>query len=152
MSEPTFIGTVTVHGIDGTLAYTGLATAKNLLRKVSYKDTIQKKQTKDSKAKTVGVKGWDPSPEISISFAPCEPAGSGSIAAAKTRVVIPAFGSKVTLAGFPPDAATAEGVSFNSAKWLYLGGGSIEVGDEDDIMINLDLTKFTDDIAATPNT
>lgn len=150
MAEPTFIGRVYIHGLDGTLAFTGMATDKNELKSLSYRDRITQGRTKDKKGATVGVRGWDPNPMITVRFLVCEPAGAGAIAGAKTRIALPSFGAKVTLAGFPPNVATAEDL-INSAKWLYFDGGEIEFTDEQEVAMTLPLEKFGTDLAATAN-
>lgn len=150
MAEPTFIGRVYIHGLDGTLAYTGMATANNELKTLNYRDETRRADTKDKKGETVGVRLWDPNPKISVTFFPCEAMGAGSIATAKTRAALPSKGAKVTLAGFPPNTATAEDV-VNSAKWIYFGGGELEFTDEGECRMTLPLEKFNTDIAATAN-
>ena len=148
MSEPTFIGRVFVWGLDGTLTYTGLAVAENEPQKLSFQDAVSRHNSKDKKGKTIGVQLWDPNPKITVTFMPCASApGAGAIAIAKTKVVLPARGSKATLTGFPPNTGTAEDVSINSAGWLYLGGGGIEFTNEGEVVITLPLEKFSDDLA-----
>jgi hypothetical protein len=150
MAEPTFIGRVYIHGLDGTLAYTGMATTANELKSLSYRDRITRANTKDKKGETVGVRLWDPNPMVSVRFLVCEPMGAGSIANAKTRMVLPSKGAKVTLAGFPPAVGTAEG-TINSVSWIYFGDGEIEFTDEGEVAMTLPLEKFNTDLAATAN-
>jgi hypothetical protein len=151
MSEPTFIGRVYVWGLDGTLAYTGMSTAQNELQKLSYRDEIARHDSKDKKGETVGVQLWNPNPKTTVTFMPCEAMAAGSIANAKTRVLLPAKGSKVTLAAFPPTVGGAE-ILPNSASWIYFGGGEIEFTNEGEVVMTLPLEKFNTDLAATTNT
>lgn len=144
MAEPTFIGKVTVWGIDGTMTYTGVATTDNVMDTVNYEDTVEEHELKDHKGITVGVKLVNPRENLTINFWPAEPAGAGSIAAAKTNVVLPAKGSKVTI-------ASMSGSPLNGTDWLYLGGGSIEESHEGDVKMTLPLRRYSTDIAATAN-
>lgn len=150
-NEPTYIGRVFVWGLDGTLAYTGLTTAQNEPQRLSYRDEISRHDSKDKKGETIGIQLYNPNPKITVTFMPCQTAGGGSIALSKQNVVLPAKGSKVTLAGFPPNTGTAEDVSVNSAKWIYFGGGGIEFTNEGEVVMTLPLEKFNTDIAATAN-
>jgi len=148
MSEPLYIGRVNVFGLDGTLLHGGIAaTGENEPQSLNLKDDISRHVSKDKKGKTIGLQLYDDNPKISIKYFPCAAAtGAGKIAEAKTKVTLPAKGSKATLAGFPPDPAAAEGI-INSVKWLYLGGGEIEFTNEAEVMITLPLEKFIDDLA-----
>lgn len=150
MAEPTYVGRVYVHGLDGTLAYTGLATTQNELKTLNYRDEVSRKDTLDKKGETVGVRLYNPNPKISVTFFPCQPMGAGSIANSKLRVVLPARGAKITLAGFPPNTATAEDL-INSTAWIYFSGGEVEFTDEGEAKITLPLEKFSTDLAATAN-
>jgi hypothetical protein len=151
MAEPTYIGRVTVWGLDGKLAYTGLLVGENEPTRLTYTDEIARHDSKDRKGETIGVQLYNPTPKLDISFIPCAPMGVGAIAASKQKVVLPAKGSKVTVSEFPPNVGTAEDVTINSAKWLYLGGGSIDFTNEGEAVINLPLHKFNTDIAQTAN-
>lgn len=148
MAEPLFIGAVYVWGLDGNLAYTGMAVNQNEPQKLSYQDDISRHNSKDRKGQTIGVQLYDPNPKASVTFMPRSAAtGAGQIALAKNTVVLPARGSKVTLSGFPPNPLTAEDVSINSAKWIYLGGGSIDSTNEGEVTMTLPLERFGSDLA-----
>ena len=152
MSEPTHVGRVFIWGLDGTLAYTGVGGAilatENEPQSVTYKDDVQRHNTKDKKGKTVAIQLWDPNPKVTIKFMPCAAAtGTGAIATARTKMDLPTRGSKVTLAAFPPNTGTAEDLTINSAKWLYLGGGELSLNNEKEVEMTLPLEKFTDDLA-----
>lgn len=148
MAEPTHIGKVFVWGLDGTLAYSGLLTTENEPSDLTYKDEISRHESKDRKGETCGIQLYDPHPQITIKFMPCSAStGSGQIANARTKVVLPTKGSKVTVAAFPPNTGTAEDVTINSAKWIYLGGGEISLNNEKEVEITLPLEKWSTDFA-----
>jgi hypothetical protein len=145
MAAPTQIGTVTVWGIDGTVAYTGLASTDNILEAANLEDDIDEFERKDAQAEVVGLRLYNPCKKVELTFYPSKPAGSGAIAAAKANVVLPAKGAKVTLAGFA-------GSVYNDTTWLYIKGGRIEEGNEGEAKIVLPLRRYNTDIAATANT
>ncbi len=155
MAEPTFIGRAYVFGLDGTIAYSGwaaMATTDNDPRALEYKDDVQRHDITDKKGTTVGILLFNGNPKITVHFYPSKAAGSGTIASAKTIVSLPTKGSKVTLAGFPPAVGTAEDF-INSAKWIYLGGGSVAFKSDGVVEITLPLERFSDNatIADTAN-
>ncbi len=149
MAAPTFIGYVTVWGIDGTMAYTGMATADNILEGMSYEDGTKEHETKDKQGETIGLRLWDPKKTLTVNFYPGQAAGTGSIAAAKLEVDLPARGSKVTIASMP--AAGSPVFDTNGTTWLYVGGGRIEFGNEQECKMVLPLRRYNTDIAATAN-
>jgi len=145
MSAPTQIGTVTVWGLDGTLLFSGLIAADNILESISLEDDAEELERKDKLGETVGLRVWDPKKRIEVSFYPSKPAGTGAIAGAKTNVVLPTKCAKVEIAGMP-------GSLFNDTTWLYVKGGRVEGANEQEMKITLPLRKYATDIAATANT
>lgn len=156
MSEPTFVGRCYIWGLDGTLAYTGIATSENEMQSMTYKDDCQRHDSKDKKGRTVGVQLWNPNPKVTIKFMPCVDAASGAIATAKTKLQLPPRGSRVTLAGFPPDIGTGEDLDqnpgINSATWIYFQGGEITFNNEKEVEMSLPLERFETNIAEIANT
>jgi hypothetical protein len=150
MTEPTYLGYATIHGLDGTLAYTGLAVTDNLLESLSYQDLCKEMETLDGKGEVVGLKLWQKKKTCTIKFYPGEDALAGAVAAAKLNAVLPAIGSKVTLAAFPPVVATAESI-INSAKWIYAGGGSYDFTREGDLVLTLPLRRYATDLSTVTN-
>ena len=150
MAAPTFIGYVTVWGIDGTMAYTGMATTDNILEGMSYEDGTKEHETKDKQGETIGLRLWDPKKTLTVNFYPGKVAGTGAIAAAKLNADLPAKGAKVTIAAM--QAAASPVFDPNSASWLYVGGGRIEFANEGECKMVLPLRRYNTDIAATANT
>lgn len=148
MAEPTFLGVVYVWGLDGTLLYSGMAITENEPQSLNFSDDISRHDSKDKKGATQGVQLYNPNPKLSITFMPrATNTGAGAIAAAKANVILPPKGANVALADFPPDAGTAEGVAINSAKWKYLGGGTIGFTNEGEVTMTLPLERFATDLA-----
>jgi hypothetical protein len=151
MAEPIFLGQATVHGIDGTLAYTGVATTDNIIDSVNFVDGVKEQEVLDGKGEVVGLKLWQKKRTITIKFYPSEPAAAGAVATAKTNAVLPAIGSKVAIAAMPPVVGTADSAVINSAKWIYAGGGSYDFTREGDLVMTLPLRLYTNDLATTTN-
>lgn len=152
MAEPTFLGRAYIWGLDGTLLYSGMAAANNEPQSLEYRDEYSRHDTKDKKGDTVCVILYNANPKLTIDFMPFEAAGAGTgeVATAKTRMVLPPIGAKVTVDAFPPVVGSkdAAGDTINSAKWLYLGGGSIRFSPEAEVVMSLPLEKFATDLAA----
>lgn len=146
MAEPTHIGTVTVWGIDGTVAYSGLASTENLPETVSLEDGTDEHESKDAKGEVVGLKLFNPVARATVKVYPSKAAGTGAIAAARANIILPVKGAKVTLAGFHANSG------LNSSAWIYAGGGSQEYNNVGEVALNLPLRKYNTDIAATANT
>lgn len=150
--EPLFIGRVYVFGLDGTLLHGGIAVVgENEPQSLNFKDDISRHDSKDKKGKTIGIQLYNPNPKINIKYMPCAAAtGAAQVAAAKTRVALPAKGSRAVLKGFPPQNDPAQPQTedaINSIYWLYLGGGEIDFSNESEVMISLPLEKFKDQLA-----
>ena len=145
MSAPTFLGYATVHGIDGTIAYTGMATTDNLFESLTAEEQVQEHEAKDKTGETVGLKLWNRRRNLTIKFYPAKTAAGGAIAAAKLLVDLPVVGAVVTIASDAEAASPNFGI--NSAKWIYAGGGSINKTNSDDVYMTLPLRRYATDIS-----
>jgi hypothetical protein len=149
MSAETQIGRVIIFGLDGTMLYSGMATTGNEPSAISYDDTVEVHRSKDRKGEVIGAQFYNAVKKIIVNFYPCVAAG-GTKAAAQANMVLPPYGAKATLAGFPPVPATVED-TINSAKWIYFGGGKIDLSNEAEVKMVLPLERYNTDIS-TPNT
>lgn len=138
MAAPTQIGTVTVWGVDGTLAYTGLASTDNVLEGIDLSDDAEVTRRRDNLGETKGLLIWDPVKRITITFVPSDPS---DISDAQDNIVLPAKGSTVTLAAFPANSG------LNETTWIYEQGGSIAFTNEGEVKMTLPLTKYNTDIS-----
>lgn len=141
MAAPTQIGVVTVWGVDGTLAYTGLASTDNVLESVDLNDEAEVTRRRDNLGETKGVLIWDPRKTITVTFYPSDPS---DISDSKDNIVLPAKGSTVTLASFPTNSG------LNETTWIYEQGGSIGFTNEGEAKITLPLVKYNTDISTAP--
>jgi hypothetical protein len=146
MAEPLFLGVVTIHGIDGTVAYTGLAANENCPESISFQDLAKEKETLDAKGDVKGLKIWQTKKQLTIKLYVMVAAAGGVVASSKTKAVLPAKGSKATVAGLPPNVGTAEDV-INSASWIYVQGGTYDFTQEGDLVLTLPLRKYSTDIS-----
>lgn len=162
MAAPTFIGICTVWGIDGTIQYTGPATATDSvdpfqIESYRFNDGTDLHEGRDKQGEVNRVQLYNPKREMDIKFFPAASAGTGSIAKAKMNMALPTKGAKVTIASMAGNGtAGVEGAGGtavqNISTWLYLGGGSIEESNTGEAYMNLHLVRYNTDIAATANT
>ncbi len=73
---------------------------------------------------------------ITVEIVPIDPASPGTLATAKTKVVLPEPGAKVTIAG--------TGITAVDGDWNYIGGGSIQLGKDpkEHVKVILPCAKF----------
>jgi hypothetical protein len=147
MSAESQIGRVIIFGLDGTVAYTGVATTENEPQSMSYDDSVEVHRSKDRKGEVIGAQFFNPVKKISINFFPCTAAGDTK-AHAQAKMVLPAIGAVVALAAWP---VPSTGEILNNTKWIYFGGGKIDFSNEDSVKMVLPLERANTDIS-TPNT
>jgi hypothetical protein len=142
---PTILGRCIVWGIDGTMLHSGIAaTSDNEPEALDYEETYKEHETILKDGEPGGLVLWFKRENLTIDFYPCEPAGAGSIAAAKANIALPPAGSKVTIAGMA-------GAVLNDTTWLYVGAGRIREEASNIVKMTLPLRQYGTDIAATPN-
>ena len=134
------IGKAIVWGISGTMAYTGMATTSNEPQSVEYTEEYQKHLSKTKLGETIGAYYFDKQESLTIDFYPCADAGSNAIATAEAAVVLPAVGSKVTI-------ASMKGSVLNDTTWIYEGGGKISEGNDHEVKMTLPLRQYSTDIS-----
>lgn len=133
------LGRAVVFGIDGTVAYTGMATTGNEPENLEYTENYKTHETRAKDGETIGLVFYDKQEELTIDFFPCAAAGVGAIATAKANIVLPAIGAKVTIAAMSGSVA-------NDTTWLYVGGGKIRWENENIVKMTLPLKQFSTDI------
>jgi hypothetical protein len=142
---PTILGRCIVWGIDGTMLHSGIvATSDNEPEALDYEETYKEHETILKDGEPGGLVLWFKRENLVVDYYPCEPAGAGSIANAKTNIELPAIGSKVTIAAMA-------GARINDTTWLYAGGGRIREESSNIVKMTLPLRQYGTDIAATAN-
>lgn len=137
MSTPVLTGKAAVFGLDGTMAYTGLATTENEPQSIDYTDQFTTATLKDKKGWTKGMAATDRQGQLTITFYPFDPASPSVLATARSKVVLPAMLATVTLASFSVDEI--------DGTYNYIGGGKIRLSNEGYIAMDLPLSRFGSD-------
>ena len=136
----TMIGKAIVCGGAGTMAYTGMATTSNEPQSVEYTEKYAQHDAKTKQGETIGKYFFDKQEELTIDFYPCADAGGSAIATAEAAIVLPAVGSKVTIAAM-------KGSVLNDTTWIYEGGGKISEGNDHEVKMTLPLKQYSTDIS-----
>jgi len=112
-------GKVTVCGIDGTVAFTGLLATENKLVDWNFTGSATAGAQQDGLGGFITVSTSGKIHSASITIVPFDPASPGALATAKSKVVLPEELSKVIIA--------APGLPIHG-DWHYAraGGGNIQ--------------------------
>lgn len=129
-----------VWGVAGQDDFYGAAFVK--YQKADLKDDFDKKYVHDENGNVIGAIGYNGKRNITIDLIPVAAPTLG-IANAITELKLPGKFAKVTLSTF-----VASGTTFNGV-WLYEGGGSIALSNEDVAKLTLPLVQYDTDISAT---
>lgn len=131
------LGKAIVWGINGTMAYTGMATTANEPQSVDYTETYEEHESKSKAGETVGLYLFNKKEDLTIDFYPCDPSVT---ATAEAAIVLPAIGAKVTIAAM-------KGAVLNDSIWIYKGGGKISEGFDHEVKMTLPLRQYSSDIS-----
>ena len=133
-------GVGTVFGSSGSADCYGSAAVK--IQKAGLKDDFDKKYIKDSQGAILGVIGYNGHRTVDIDFV-VGAAASGGLAASIAIFTIPTHCLKVVLSGF--DIAVFNG------NWIYEGGVSIEVVNDDVAKLSFTLHQYDADVTTAVN-
>ncbi len=126
----TIIGTAAIYGLDGTLAWSGVATTDNEAQSASLQDSCDKAELKDGTGATIGKRYYNRRHTLTVEVVPLS----------KAKATLPALGALVTLAGFG-----IGGASLYDGNWNYDGEGSIEPGQgEVPLKLKMTLVRYGD--------
>jgi len=133
MPNPTLAGVVGIHGIDGSVVWSGVVTGVVKLAGVNLTDNITKATLKSQKGRTIGKIAYDRQHDVSVRVIPSDDAGN--LATAKSNVVLP-----------PPFAiVTISGHSISAIDGTYnYEGGSIAITQEGYLEMTLTLSRVAD--------
>lgn len=90
-------GKIAVYGIDGTLAYTGMAKTVNILKGFTLSESAREAEL-DKNGHIIGGARDNVRRQISVSFIPYDPSNTSSLATAKSNVVLPPQLGQITIA------------------------------------------------------
>jgi hypothetical protein len=129
-------GKVAIYGINGTVAITGtgvLDTDEMAHQSAPLNATVSSADIVDGDGDVVTRAYYGEAHTIELEFVPYDPDTPGNLATLKSKVKIPAPGTKVTLASF--DVAQFNG------DWNYAGQGSITPNQRGFLSVRLTLTR-----------
>lgn len=129
-------GKVSVYGINGTVAITGtgvLDTDEMAHQSAPLNAAAQTTDLVDSDGDVVTRAYYGESHTIELEFVPYDPDTPGNLATLKSKIKLPAPGTKVTLASF--DVAQFNG------DWNYNGQGSITPNQRGFLSVRMQITR-----------
>lgn len=135
-------GRASVFAIDGTLAYTGVATIDNEVQAANMTDEFDVVELMDRRGEVIGKAARNRRRTLTIDFIPTDASTSNpqTEAGAKANVAFPDKLALVTLASF--------GITDIDGDWNYVGGGTVGMTAEGYIRMTLTLARNGDTPAA----
>lgn len=136
MATITTVGQVTVRGIDGTVAFTGMATTNNKLIARSFQKLTDENEAKDGDGAVFSKAYLNRRRKMTIDIIPFD-AATNTLAAAKAKVLLLDNGAKVTIA--------SSSISLLDGEWHLTGTPSIrEANDGSSLIISMEIEQFTE--------
>jgi len=130
-------GKVTVTGVQGTSAFTGMLATVNKLKGWSISDTAKGGETLDGNGSYLNISSASRMQKCTITLIPFDSASPGTLAGAKANVVLPDPMTKVTIA--------SSGITLLDGDWHYSkdAGGDIKASnDGQSLEITLPLERY----------
>lgn len=140
MATITQVGQVTVRGIDGTVAFTGMATTNNKLIARSFQKLTDENEAKDGDGAVFSKAYLNRRRKMTIDIIPFD-AASNTLAAAKAKVLLLDNGTKVTIA--------SSSIALFDGDWHLTGTPTIrEANDGTSLIISMEIEQFTENGAS----
>ena len=137
----TLTGRAAVFGVNGAIAYTGVAApSAQVLQSAELTDNFDLAELKSQVGEIIGLAKTNHRREFKIDFVPSSDGTSGNntLANARLSLKLPTPLSQVVTSGF--DHADYNG------NWTYIGGGTISVSGEGYCKMTLPLRQYDTDI------
>ncbi len=136
MATITTVGQVTVRGIDGTVAFTGMATTNNKLIARGFQKLTDENEAKDGDGAVFSKAYLNRRRKMTIDIIPFD-AATNTLAAAKAKVLLLDNGAKITLA--------SSSITILDGDWHLTGSPSIREGnDGSSLIISMEIEQFTE--------
>ena len=132
-------GKFSIFGIDGTLAYTGVGATFNSVVGIGLKDKFDIAELKDKGNNVISESPTNRRAEVSFDIIIFDPATPGTIATAKSKVVLPYPLAVVTIADM--------GITYLDGTWNYVGDGEINFTVEGYVKMTLPCRRRGNDLA-----
>lgn len=136
MATITTVGQVTVRGLDGTVAFTGMATTNNKLIARGFQKLTDENEAKDGDGAVFSKAYLNRRLKMTIDIIPFD-AATNTLAAAKAKVLLLDNGAKVTIA--------SSSITLFDGDWHLTGTPSIREGnDGSSLIISMEIEQFTE--------
>ncbi len=128
-------GRAMLHGTDGSITWASVtANTDRELQSIRGTHDADVKRVKDRTGKTMTLAAVDPSEGVTFDFIPVASTAANTLANAKAAVEVPGFLEKITIDDF--------GIDLLDGDWNYMGGGTWEITNEDNIKMTLPCRRF----------
>jgi hypothetical protein len=139
MANTTIVGSATVYGVDGTVAYGTVAVGDNYMQSLNVTDDVDTTEARNQKGNVFGYNLYNfrRTATFEIIFY-----DTTEILAA-AEVELPQPGALVTIAQDAETGNTLPGILVG--VWNYIGGGSISASNTDLLRMSLPCSKYNAD-------
>jgi len=138
MANSTIVGSATVYGVDGTVAYGTVTIGENYLQSINLTDEVDTAEARDQRGNVFGYNLYNHrrTATFEIIFY------AASEASAAAEMLLPSPGAVITIAQDAEDGATLPAEVAGS--WNYIGGGNISGSNTDLMRMSLPCSRYAD--------
>ncbi len=139
MANSVLVGSATVYGVDGTVAYGTVLVGENYLQSVNLTDDVDTAEARDQKGNVFGYNLYNfrRTATFEIIFIDTTEAGAAA------EVKLPEPGATITIA---QDSETGDSFPGElTGTWNYIGGGTISMSNTDILRMSLPCSKYNND-------
>ncbi len=122
-------GKFSIFGIDGNIAYTGVGATYNNVVGIGLKDKFDVAELKDRTGSVISESSTNRRAEVTFEVIIFDPATPGTLATAKSKVLLPDPLAVVTVADM--------GITYLDGTWNYVGDGDISFTSEGYLKMSL---------------
>ena len=139
MANSVLVGSATIYGVDGTLAYGTVVVSDNYLQSVNLTDDVDTAEARDQKGNVFGYNLYNfrRTATFEIIFIDTTEAGAAA------EVKLPEPGATITIA-----QDSESGDSFPAeltGTWNYTGNGTVSMSNTDILRMSLPCSKYNND-------
>ena len=143
MANSTIVGSATVYGVDGTVAYGTVTIGENYMQSINLTDEVDTSEARDQRGNVFGYNLYNH--RRTATFEIIFYAASEANAAAE--FVLPSPGAIVTIAQDAEDGATLP--ADITGDWNYAGGGTIAGSNTDLMRLSWRCSRYADPAGTT---
>jgi hypothetical protein len=143
MANSTIVGSATVYGVDGTVAYGTVTIGENYMQSINLTDEVDTSEARDQRGNVFGYNLYNHrrTATFEIIFY------AASEAATAAEFLLPSPGAIVTIA---QDAEAGDTLPAEIAgTWNYIGSGTISGSNTDVMRMSLPCSRYADPAGTT---